>query len=109
MIDPYFYRCPPELGLNFDAPGYKFKIIGYSTFAHFTLVRWKFENETRSLVGECLYKDRTMVLWSGGTLDLGEKNIADMRVDPQKRLPSVDAGITQSVAKKLRSRFIYVT
>jgi|GEM_PF-4545413 len=108
MLDPYFFRCPPELNLNLKAPDLTYRITGYSQVGQFTLVSWQFGSSEEYFQGEALYKDKDLLTCGGGILPLpGDfaTNDSYQNLMPWDRLsPTLwELGVNQNIAKQLRS------
>lgn len=108
MLNPYFYRCPPELGLNLQAPRMKFQITGYSQEDDFTLLSWQFGDGEEYISGEILYKGREVVISGGGKLNLpGDDNPDSEASNPWERVISQDLILSSVVAQSLRDNFLF--
>lgn len=111
-LDPYFYRCPPELGFNLSGPGMIWRIIAYSICEDYTLVTWRFGTKENYFVGEALYQGKKLLQAGGGQVTMVEKpefdenNALARLVDksPWDRIdPKLGAnGLSSSVAHALR-------
>lgn len=112
-LDPYFYRCPPELGFNLNGPGMIFKITAYSQYDDYTLVTWRFGTKENYFVGEALYLEKKLLEAGGGQVSLVEASDFNTEKDALARLTDkspwdrIDSrlganGVSSSIAHILR-------
>jgi hypothetical protein len=108
MLDPYFYRCPPELELNLQAPGMRFEITGYSQEDDFTLLGWRFGDGDEYISGEILYQGREVLICGGGRLNLPGDNNPDLEApNPWDRVIAQDLMLSSVITQSLRDNFIF--
>lgn len=107
MLQPYFYRCPPELGLNLKSPRLKYRISGYAQEDIFTLVSWTFGDDDEFISGELLYQERQLIAYGGGSFDLlGDETKDSMSQNPWERIPNMsNIGLDQITSLRLRQNY----
>lgn len=68
-LSAWFYRCPPELGLNLADKSLVFTIYAYSEYQQYKLIWWHFgaSGDPHGVDGQLLYENTTLLAWSGGS------------------------------------------
>lgn len=107
MLDPYFYRCPPELDLNLRSPRMRFEITGYAEEDDFTLLGWRFGDGEEYISGEILYQGREVVICGGGRINLPGDTDPNLEAsNPWERVFQQDLMLSSVVAQSLRENFM---
>jgi hypothetical protein len=92
----YFYRCPPELGMNALEAG--FQVTSYVQVENYRLITWT----STGAAGEILYRDRECLAATTGKIEL--LNPEAESSDPWADSFSSPLGIPLATIKSLQSQ-----